>query len=59
MARTGRPKKNESKNVRVTVRLTEKEAEQLRFLTNTTDDNVTDIMRKGLRMMWNLEKNKV
>lgn len=59
MARTGRPKKNESKNVRVTVRLTEKEAEQLRFLTNKTEDNVTDVMRKGLRMMWHLEKNRV
>ena len=59
MARTGRPKKNESKNIRVTVRLTDKEAEQLYYLMTKTEDNVTDVMRKGLRMMWNLEKNRV
>ena len=59
MARVGRPKKSYSKNARITVRLTDKEIESLQYLTVKTGETMTDIIRKGLRMMWNLEKNKV
>lgn len=59
MARIGRPKKNYSKNTRITVRLTDKETEYLQYLTGKTGETITNIVGQSLRMMWNLEKNKV
>lgn len=59
MAMIGRPKKSFSKNTRITVRLTDKETEYLQYLTGKTGETITDIVGKSLRMMWNLEKNKV
>lgn len=54
----GRPKKDESREHCKTVRLDDNECERLRYLENKLGVSSSEILRNGLRMLYNLEKAK-
>ena len=58
MIKVGRPKKETSKTDIVSLRLRREDAEKLEYLSAKTDRSKTDILLNGLRMVYNLEKNK-
>lgn len=54
----GRPKKNGAKMVRISIRLDDEAARELDYLRVKMDLSMTDILRKGLKILYNLEKNR-
>lgn len=54
----GRPKKEESREHCKTVRLDDNERERLRYLENKLGISSSEILRRGLKMLYNLEKHK-
>ena len=54
----GRPMKEYSKIDRVTIRMGRNEKDMLAYLTKKTGISVSDIVRNGIRMTYNLEKSK-
>lgn len=58
VVRRGRPKKPDSKNRRCSLRLTDDELAYLDYISSKTDSKKSDILRKALKMYYNLEKCK-
>lgn len=54
--RRGRPRIEEPKNIRYIVRLTEQEAEELEYYCLKEGCNVSDYIRKSIKMQLNLSK---
>lgn len=54
----GRPKKNGAKRIRISIRLDDEAARELDYLRVKMDLSMTDILRKGLKILYNLEKNR-
>lgn len=54
----GRPKKNGAKRVRLSIRLDDDTARELDYLRAKTELSATDILRKSIKMLYNLEKNR-
>lgn len=54
----GRPRKPDSKNRRCSLRLTDDELAYLDYISSKTDSKKSDILRKALKMYYNLEKCK-
>lgn len=54
----GRPKKNGAKRVLISIRLDDEAARELDYLRVKMDLSMTDILRKGLKILYNLEKNR-
>lgn len=54
----GRPKKENVKNKRLNIRLSEDEYERLESVMSRTGESATKIMLEGLRMYYNLTKYK-
>lgn len=50
--------KEYSKIDRVTIRMGRKEKDMLTYLTEKTGISVSDIVRNGIRMTYNLEKSR-
>lgn len=58
LKKRGRPMKEYSKIDRVTIRMGRNEKDMLAYLTNKTGISVSDIVRNGIRMTYNLEKSR-
>lgn len=54
----GRPKKDGSREYCKTVRLDDNERERLRYLENKLGISSSEILRRGLKMLYNLERHK-
>lgn len=54
----GRPTKECSKINRVTIRMGRNEKDMLEYLTKKTGISISDIVRNGIRMSYNLEKSR-
>lgn len=54
----GRPMKEYSKIDRVTIRMGGNEKDMLEYLTKKTGISISDIVRNGIRMSYNLEKSR-
>lgn len=54
----GRPMKEYSKIDRFTIRMGRNEKDMLAYLTKKTGISVSDIVRNGIRMTYNLEKSR-
>ncbi len=55
----GRPKKENSKSYRYGLRLTEDEIRMLEEVCESTGESKSDIIRRGLTMIYNLNKYKL
>lgn len=56
MQKRGRPAKNETKNNRIAVRLDDADYTKLTILAEKTDIDKSEIMRRALKMYYNLSK---
>lgn len=56
MRKRGRPAKNETKNNRIAVRLDDADYAKLTILAGKTDIDKSEIMRRALKMYYNLSK---
>lgn len=56
--KTGRPKKDITRNNRVEIRLTEEEMEELERCSAETGISKSEIMRNNLRMVCNLARHQ-
>lgn len=54
--RMGRPRRDGSKTGRVELRISTEEEQMLNDLSELTGESKSDIIRKGIRMSYNLEK---
>lgn len=54
--RRGRPKKEDAKNRRIEIRMTDNELDRLKNLSESTGDSMTDIVCKAIRMYEILKK---
>lgn len=54
--RNGRKRKSEAKDVRLIVRITEEEKSQLDEMSAAQDKTLSDILRNGIRMQYNMHK---
>lgn len=54
--RMGRPRRDGSKTGRVELRISTDEEQMLNDLSELTGESKSDIIRKGIRMSYNLEK---
>ncbi len=54
----GRPPKENSKINIVTIRMSKNEKDMLEYLTKKTGVSVSNIVRNGIRMSYNLEKGR-
>lgn len=52
----GRPKKEESKKERIIIRIDDEEKDMLDYLSEMTGMSKSEVVRKGMRMVYNLEK---
>lgn len=52
----GSKKKSETKGMRIFVRVTEEERTQLEEMSATQGKTVSDILRNGIRMQYNMHK---
>nr|DAX78595.1 MAG TPA: Alginate and motility regulator [Caudoviricetes sp.] len=48
---TGRPKSSNPKNVRLEIRLTKSEAEELQALADKLNTNKTDVIIRGIKLL--------
>ena len=55
----GRPTKDEKKNCKLEVRMTEHEMENLKKLSAATGKNLSQLVKDGIRMVTNLHRNNV
>ena len=55
----GRPRKEKTKSVYIPIRLSKDETEDLDYLAYMSDMSRSEVMRKALKMMYNLEKYKL
>lgn len=58
MNNKGRPAKEKGREVHITVRLTEEEAQKLDYVMFCTGDNKSEILRDGLDLKYKIERNK-
>lgn len=58
MLQKGRPKTENSRNNLYSLRLNDEEKAYLEYISNKTHDKKSDILRKSLKMYYNLEKCK-
>ena len=56
MRKRGRPAKNETKSNRIAVRLDDADYAKLTILAEKTDIDKSEIMRRALKMYYNLSK---
>lgn len=56
--RTGRPKSSNPKNVRLEIRLTKSEAEELQALADKLNTNKTDVIIRGIKLLQSEHKKQ-
>ena len=54
--RRGRPKKEETKKELLIVRIDDDEKDMIEYLSEMSGMSKSEIVRKGMRMLYNLEK---
>lgn len=58
MKNRGRPKKNNSRTLGYRLRMDDEEATMLSFLSGKLSLSKAEVLRKGLKILYNLEKYK-
>ena len=51
MARTGRPKKEITKNIMISIRLTDEETKMLEYIVSKTGKTMSQVIRDGLNII--------